>query len=338
MSDRSYAPNYSTKIFCFRYRGIYEREKIIERHRRGKLHAAKKGKLNVLSGAPFGFYYQKSTSDQDAKYIVHIKESKIVKEAFNLYCNKMKSIGEIAKIFTEKKYATRTGLNFWERSVIWGMLRNPAYMGKAAFRKTLRVKRKKINKLARESKKSLRSELSSPRDRPQKDWIFITVPAIIDPKIFKIAQERLKENIKFSPRNNKKFNYLLSGIIHCKLCGYAIYGKPASNSRYKRLYYRYAGQDGLMAGFATANREKKQYEQENNERTLQIVRNFSDFTSKLDKNIDKLDFENKKKLVRLTVREVIIDSIQEEITVNHILSNNRNSYPLSPGSNISNSC
>ena len=32
----------------------YERAKIIERHRRGKLHAARAGTVNVLSGRPMG--------------------------------------------------------------------------------------------------------------------------------------------------------------------------------------------------------------------------------------------------------------------------------------------
>jgi site-specific DNA recombinase len=35
----------------------YERAKIIERHRRGKLHAARVGSVNVLSGAPYGYRY-----------------------------------------------------------------------------------------------------------------------------------------------------------------------------------------------------------------------------------------------------------------------------------------
>jgi site-specific DNA recombinase len=46
----------------------YEREKIIERSRRGKLYAAKCGKVNVLGGAPYGYYYQKTTERQDAMY------------------------------------------------------------------------------------------------------------------------------------------------------------------------------------------------------------------------------------------------------------------------------
>src|SRR5262249_42819594 len=35
----------------------YERAKIIERHRRGKRHAARVGVVNVLSGAPYGYRY-----------------------------------------------------------------------------------------------------------------------------------------------------------------------------------------------------------------------------------------------------------------------------------------
>ena len=38
----------------------YERAKILERSRRGKLHAARRGSVNVLSGAPYGYRYQLS--------------------------------------------------------------------------------------------------------------------------------------------------------------------------------------------------------------------------------------------------------------------------------------
>jgi site-specific DNA recombinase len=35
----------------------YERAKILERSRRGKRHAASRGSVNVLSGAPYGYRY-----------------------------------------------------------------------------------------------------------------------------------------------------------------------------------------------------------------------------------------------------------------------------------------
>src|SRR3989337_1898045 len=390
----------------------YEREKILERSRRGKLYAAKKGKVNVLSGAPYGYYYKKVTETEDAAYIIHLTESIVVKEAYNLYCNEGKSIGQIAKEFTKKGYPTRAGKTFWERSVIWAMLKNPAYMGKAAFRKTKRVRRIKKTKLAIESKNPLRSEFSSPRDRPKEAWIYIAVPAIVDEKTFEYAQIRLKSNIKLSPRNNKKHNYLLSGLLRCKTCGYSIYGKPASNSKYKRLYYRCMGQDGhrwpdgrvckghpvrteaidelvwesvkglvldpqalieeyqnrlgrpsqepiidskiidlkrlkaersrLIDLFEIGLVEKDEIESKlksnkakieqieneisylkkekrEREQVLTVISNLEDFSSKIKENLDELDFERKKQIVRLLVEEVEIDTIKEEINVKHII-------------------
>jgi len=407
----------------------YEREKILERSRRGKLYAAKKGKVNVLSGAPYGYYYKKVTETEDAAYIIHLTESIVVKEAYNLYCNEGKSIGQIAKEFTKKGYPTRAGKTFWERSVIWAMLKNPAYMGKAAFRKTKRVRRIKKTKLAIESKNPLRSEFSSPRDRPKEEWIYIAVPAIVDEKTFEYAQIRLKSNIKLSPRNNKKHNYLLSGLLRCKTCGYSIYGKPASNSKYKRLYYRCMGQDGhrwpdgrvckghpvrteaidelvwesvkglvldpqalieeyqnrlgrpsqepiidskiidlkrlkaersrLIDLFEIGLVEKDEIESKlksnkakieqieneisylkkekrEREQVLTVISNLEDFSSKIKENLDELDFERKKQIVRLLVEEVEIDTIKEEINVKHIIPLDNRKCQLCSGTRFTN--
>jgi site-specific DNA recombinase len=38
----------------------YERSKIMERHRRGRIHAAKRGSINALSNAPYGYCYLNS--------------------------------------------------------------------------------------------------------------------------------------------------------------------------------------------------------------------------------------------------------------------------------------
>ncbi len=41
----------------------YERAKIMERHRRGKLHGARRGSINVLSTAPYGYRYIRKQLD-----------------------------------------------------------------------------------------------------------------------------------------------------------------------------------------------------------------------------------------------------------------------------------
>ena len=44
----------------------YERAQIIERTRRGKLHRARQGSVNVLSGAPYGYRYVKKSDAGNA--------------------------------------------------------------------------------------------------------------------------------------------------------------------------------------------------------------------------------------------------------------------------------
>ncbi len=392
----------------------YEREKILERSRRGKLFAAKKGKVNALGGAPYGYFYQKASENKDAFYLIHPDESDVVKEAYDLFCNKGLSIREISKIFTKKQYQTRTGKVTWDRTVIWGMLRNPAYMGQAGFRKTKRVRRLRKTKASHDRKATSPQELSSTRDRPKEDWISISVPAIISERLFSLAQKRLTDNIKFSPRNNIKNHYLLTGLLRCASCGYSIYGKPASKVKKNRLYYRCVGQDSnrwesgricnghpvrteviddlvwesvrcllmnpeaMIAEFERRSHpekdgidaliEQKQTEIKrfSNERSrlidlfqsgfvekseievrlksaatqleqlageldylerekheqkkmLSLIQDLSGFSESLKKNLDTCSLEDRKKVVRLLVEEVQVDTISEKIKIKHIV-------------------
>ncbi len=219
----------------------YEREKLLERCRRGKLHAAKSGKINVLGSAPFGYYYKKATDAQDATYVIHPEQAAIVRELFSLYCEKNFSMANIAKYFTNKGYLTGAGKPVWSRSSIWYMLRNPAYKGTAAFRKTKSAQRTKKNKRSLESN-NLYAGKSSLQHRPKEEWIYIPVPALIDERIFELAQSKLKKNIKFASRNTKH-DYLLSGLLRCTLCGYSCYGCPTYRNGYKKWYYRCGGLD-----------------------------------------------------------------------------------------------
>src|SRR5438270_9472660 len=57
----------------------YERAKIIERHRRGKRHAARSGVVNVLSGAPYGYrYVSKYAGGGQARYDIVPEEARVV--------------------------------------------------------------------------------------------------------------------------------------------------------------------------------------------------------------------------------------------------------------------
>jgi chromosome segregation ATPase len=52
---------------------------------------------------------------------------------------------------------------------------------------------------------------------------------------------------------------------------------------------------------------------------LQLIEKFETFTQQLDTNLNNLEFEQKKRLVRLFVKEVIVDAVTEEIIIRHTL-------------------
>ena len=117
----------------------YEKAQILERYRRGKAHRAKAGSVNVLGGAPFGYRYVRKSPRAGAVYEIIEHEAALVSELLRRYADDGASIAELARWLTQSDVPSRTGKQRWSQSVIWGMLRNPAYTGRAVFGKTMVV-------------------------------------------------------------------------------------------------------------------------------------------------------------------------------------------------------
>ena len=111
----------------------YERAQILERSRRGKRHRAKAGEVSVLGGAPYGYRYIRKTRDAPARYEIDAVEAEVVRLVYDMYTVKGLSIGAIAGLLREMGPPTRRRVTRWERSVVWAILRNPAYKGAACF-------------------------------------------------------------------------------------------------------------------------------------------------------------------------------------------------------------
>ena len=73
----------------------YERAQILERSRRGKLHRARQGQINVLSGAPYGFLYVRRSDAEPARYEVLDAEAAVVRAVYAWYTVDGLSIGAI---------------------------------------------------------------------------------------------------------------------------------------------------------------------------------------------------------------------------------------------------
>jgi site-specific DNA recombinase len=219
----------------------YERAQIIERSRRGKRHRAKTGCVNVLSGAPYGYRYIRKSDAAEAYYAVIESEAEVVREVFELYAKELRSIGAIARHLNQRGVPTRFARGPWERSTVWGMLRNPAYQGTAYFGKTERVPRRKITRPLRQ-KGGFSTRSSANREREPQEWIAVPVPALVSAETFAMAQERLIENKRLSARRTK-IPTLLQGLLVCGQCGYGLYRTSTKTSKRQVQYYRCLGSD-----------------------------------------------------------------------------------------------
>jgi site-specific DNA recombinase len=231
----------------------YERAKIMERSRRGKQHAARRGSASVLSGAPYGYrYIRKRDGDGEARYQVVAEEARVARRLFEWVGRDRCTIREVTRRLKAEGIPTRTGLPEWDGATIRAILRNPAYMGAAAYGKT-RVGPYKPQRL-----RPLRGRPEFPRkpmtrvDTPAEEQVVIAVPALVGEDLFAAAQEQLEENRRRSRAHARGATYLLQGLIVCKGCGYACHGAAASGrptaGRAAYAYYRCRGSEHWRFG------------------------------------------------------------------------------------------
>jgi site-specific DNA recombinase len=221
----------------------YERAQIAERCRRGKLHRARAGAVSVMARAPYGYRYVKRSEHADAFFEIDETEAPVVREIFRRYLEEGESIAKIARWLTAQSVQTRTGKTGWNNATLWGMLRNPAYAGQAAYGKT-HATGASVRATRQARQRGQRSPRVSREFVSPEEWKSIAVPALVTAEQFALVGQRLERNRIISPRNTKRPS-LLQGILVCRHCGYAYYRCSTRNKNGKlREYYRCSGTDG----------------------------------------------------------------------------------------------
>ena len=129
----------------------YEHAKIVERSRRGKRHGAQNGNVAVLSGAPYGYrYITKAEGGGEARYEIIPEQARVVRQIFQWVGIERVTIGDVRRRLEAAGEVTKRGKTNWDRSVLWGMLQNPAYKGQAAFGKREQLREKAEEFIANE--------------------------------------------------------------------------------------------------------------------------------------------------------------------------------------------
>ncbi|MFH1220690.1 MAG: recombinase family protein, partial [Candidatus Eisenbacteria bacterium] len=210
----------------------YEKTKILERTRRGRLHKAQSG--FVIGGwAPYGYRYV--LGDRNKKepghYEVAPEEARVVRLIFRMLVHDGLSVRGIAKELVMRGMSPRQG-KCWRHGTVQRIVRNETYIGTTYYGKFASVEPKRF----RTGAVYRRTKNSSKRLRPKDQWTAIPLPEsleIVDRKTFELAQKQLKVNAERSQRN-VKHDYLLRNLFKCGECGAPMYGMASRG----RLAYR----------------------------------------------------------------------------------------------------
>ncbi len=227
------SPKNSEDKILYGVRGLfaeYERAKISERFRLGKLRKVREGHV-LVSEAPYGYDYIPRKDNIHGHYLINEEETKTVRMIFNFVVNEGLTLRGIVRRLQElgiKPRKSKRGV--WNTSTLCNLLRNEAYIGDAHYGASYAV----VPENPTNTEKYRKIKKTSRKIKSRDEWIMIPVPAIIDRELFMRAQQQMKDNFALSKRSRKN-DYLLSGRLWCS-CGARRTGEGSQNGKY--LSYR----------------------------------------------------------------------------------------------------
>ena len=212
----------------------YERAKILERCRRGRLHRARRGEL-APPVTPYGYTYAARKYGGDGQIRIHEEEAAMVRQIFEWYAQDGGNVFRVQRNLNASTWKPRRDGQHWASGTILRILRNEWYIGRAYYNRTTRRPR---DRSPGESAEFQPAKFVI-TERPRSEWIEVPVPAIIDEALFARVQQRMAENRKFSKRRLRRHGtYLLKGLLKCGICGHTYVGYTQV-TRKKEVDYEY---------------------------------------------------------------------------------------------------
>lgn len=202
-----------------------EREKFRERSQRGLIARAKSGKLRPSNRPRYGYRW---ADDSKSAYVIDEDKAAVVRRIFAAV-GAGQTLRTIARQLNDDGIATANGGARWTHVVVRAMLKCEGYAGIAV-----------CNRYADTRVNGKRKRAP----RPESEHIVLpngTIPAIISPDLFAIAQERLLRNKEEATRHNHnpKAFLLRAGFVRCGYCGkpvYAVWDRNRRNAEPAPLY------------------------------------------------------------------------------------------------------
>jgi site-specific DNA recombinase len=214
----------------------YEKAKIAERYRRGKLFRARAGEVTTWKTA-YGYRrVARSTATGPAHLEIYEPEAAVVRRIFTDRAGGT-TMREICRSLNADGVPSPTGKVTWGHSTVCRLLRNEAYVGQVYFNRTEAVPDRRPTRRTRQV----------PRDRSE--WIPIACPRIVTDDLFEAAARVAVDNTQWSPRRAEPGRWLLKGLVKCGACGVGTncHKMRGRNGTWHHYYYC-RNHDPLRAG------------------------------------------------------------------------------------------
>src|SRR5215211_605408 len=226
----------------------FERAKMTERTRRGRLQRAREGKILPVGRPPYGLAY----SEDGTNYVVNGQEAPIVREIFErLACGA--SVRSIERDLTQRNVPSPGGASRWNRTTIRRIVENDVYKEHGATELQELVDKGVLSPgvLAQlDSERSYgiqwtntkRVELTPDAKRkrretprPRSEWVAIPVPDIgVQRDNLKPARDKVQNGSRSAESNSRLWE--LAGILYCSECSTKM-NRRKVRSRGKDYYY-----------------------------------------------------------------------------------------------------
>ena len=207
----------------------YERARIMERTRRGRLYWARQGHP-VCGRVPYGYRYAQRERKERPAVEVDAEAAEVVRQIFGWYVTDRLSGQQIAQQLTNREIVPPRGRrSYWDPSTVRFILTNEAYVGSWY-----------LNRFRMEP----RAEQRRPRvrTRPRQEWIAVAIPVLIGSEVFLRAQEIRASGCHQGPWPlTHPETHLLRRLVVCGNCNRALTSLNSTNDGHR--YYWCRGTD-----------------------------------------------------------------------------------------------
>jgi site-specific DNA recombinase len=182
----------------------YEKAKIAERYRRGKVFRARAGEI-TSSKASYGYRRVARSAAGTAHLQIYEPKAAAVRRIFTER-GAGTTIREISRQLNADRIASPTGKPTWGHSTVCRLLRNEAYGWRVYYNRTETVAAAGPARRTRQVA------------RPREEWIPISCPAIVTDEQFQAVGRVAYDNSQWSRRGAEPGAWLLKGLVKCGVC------------------------------------------------------------------------------------------------------------------------